>query len=492
MAITKLNSQAIPPNTIIESDLSYPLTNFSSTGIDDNATSTAVTIDANENVGINESSPDELLHVKGPDEVVIKIEATGSQAPTLYDGSPKLQLVPMATNGITGEAIIEAIAPSSFLHGSHLIFRAGKSPNQYDGTNYTGGSFSFHDGNTQVCSISDQGIEAANFKATSGGTTALSLTSTGRVTTGENLEVAGTITSGQIFASDTVTTGSPSNGAADFLSLLNNDTGGNHHIGIKFASADAGGNLRHGAYVTALKDGTWGDGTGSYPMHLTFWTRPASSGVQIERMRIQSNGNVGVGTNSPIAKLDVRGETHTTGIRIKRNDTSGINNPNDDYVTLSLADNDLNFVIDNDADGDAGNYRFFKRAANADVELCRIDSNGNVHADGNVVAYSTTISDERLKDNVQGITGALDTVDALRGVTYTWKQGSREGKRDYGVIAQEVEQVIPEIVHDTMMPLLGDEETVYKTVDYEKLCAVLISAVSELRAEVEELRASRN
>ena len=52
MAITKLNSLAIPDDTIVEADLSYPLTNFSSTGIDDNATSTAITIDASENVSM--------------------------------------------------------------------------------------------------------------------------------------------------------------------------------------------------------------------------------------------------------------------------------------------------------------------------------------------------------------------------------------------------------------------------------------------------------
>ena len=63
MAITKLNSLAIPPNTIVESDLSYPLTNFSSTGIDDNATSTAITIDSSENVGIGSVSPTALLEV---------------------------------------------------------------------------------------------------------------------------------------------------------------------------------------------------------------------------------------------------------------------------------------------------------------------------------------------------------------------------------------------------------------------------------------------
>jgi len=52
MAITKLNSLAIPDDTIVEADLSYPLTNFSSTGIDDNASSTAVTIDSSQNVSM--------------------------------------------------------------------------------------------------------------------------------------------------------------------------------------------------------------------------------------------------------------------------------------------------------------------------------------------------------------------------------------------------------------------------------------------------------
>ena len=64
MALTKLNSLAIPASTIVTDDLTYPLTNFSSTGIDDNATSTAITIDANEHVGIGITNPDAPLHVK--------------------------------------------------------------------------------------------------------------------------------------------------------------------------------------------------------------------------------------------------------------------------------------------------------------------------------------------------------------------------------------------------------------------------------------------
>ncbi len=66
MAITKLNSLAIPAGTVEPADIGYPLTNFSSTGIDDNATSTAITIDASENVGIGTTSTSSiqgLLHI---------------------------------------------------------------------------------------------------------------------------------------------------------------------------------------------------------------------------------------------------------------------------------------------------------------------------------------------------------------------------------------------------------------------------------------------
>ena len=65
MAITKLNSLAIPANTVVAADLSYPLTNFSSTGIDDNADATAITIDSSEQVGIGTASPSDKLHIYG-------------------------------------------------------------------------------------------------------------------------------------------------------------------------------------------------------------------------------------------------------------------------------------------------------------------------------------------------------------------------------------------------------------------------------------------
>lgn len=127
------------------------------------------------------------------------------------------------------------------------------------------------------------------------------------------------------------------------------------------------------------------------------------------------------------------------------------------------------------------------------AEDMRLENDGDLHVEGDVIAYSSTISDERLKDNVLTIDGALDKVCKLRGVEYTWNTGSRKDTRDLGVIAQEVEQVIPEIVREKKMPLIGeDSEETYKTVDYEKLTAVLIEAVKELKAEVADLKQQIN
>jgi hypothetical protein len=109
--------------------------------------------------------------------------------------------------------------------------------------------------------------------------------------------------------------------------------------------------------------------------------------------------------------------------------------------------------------------------------------NGDFHADGDVVAYSTSVSDAKLKNKVNTIDNALNKVKNLRGVEYVWNYGTRKDQKDLGVIAQEVEQVLPEIVREKEM-MDGDT---YKTVDYEKLTAVLIESVKELSAKVEKL-----
>lgn len=117
-------------------------------------------------------------------------------------------------------------------------------------------------------------------------------------------------------------------------------------------------------------------------------------------------------------------------------------------------------------------------------EEFRMVSNGDFHADGNVIAYSTTISDERLKTDIIKIDSALDKVGQLNGYTFTY---TTDGKKSAGVIAQEVEKVLPSAVSEKELPLKTDDGVAYKTVQYDQLVGLLIEAVKELSVRVEEL-----
>jgi len=103
-----------------------------------------------------------------------------------------------------------------------------------------------------------------------------------------------------------------------------------------------------------------------------------------------------------------------------------------------------------------------------------------IRCTGDVVAYYS--SDERLKENIKVLENGLDKVCQLRGVEFDWndKQDVYEG-HDIGVIAQDVEKVAPELVETR-------KHDGYKAVKYEKLTALLIEAVKELKDENKELR----
>ena len=117
----------------------------------------------------------------------------------------------------------------------------------------------------------------------------------------------------------------------------------------------------------------------------------------------------------------------------------------------------------------------------------RLYNTGDLHVEGNVIAYSTTISDERLKTDIVKIDGALDKVAQLNGYTFTY---TADGKKSAGVIAQEVQKVLPSAIVESKLPLkMGDDdETEYMTVQYDQLMGLMIEAIKELKAEVAELK----
>lgn len=115
--------------------------------------------------------------------------------------------------------------------------------------------------------------------------------------------------------------------------------------------------------------------------------------------------------------------------------------------------------------------RFFGSSGGATAYL---DNSGNFTAAGDVTAYS----DMKLKTNIKPIENALQAVEALRGVTWDW---IKSGSPGIGVIAQEVEAVVPQVVHS------GEDGTL--SVAYGNLVGILIEAVKELSAKVKVLEA---
>jgi hypothetical protein len=116
-------------------------------------------------------------------------------------------------------------------------------------------------------------------------------------------------------------------------------------------------------------------------------------------------------------------------------------------------------------------------------EEMRLENDGDLHVDGDVIAFSTTVSDVALKSDIEVIPNALDKVNEIRGVTFT----RHNGRTGAGIIAQELEKVLPQAVKEKLLPLQKDDNKKYKTVEYDSIHGLLIEAIKELSKKVEQL-----
>jgi ribosomal protein S11 len=226
-----------------------------------------------------------------------------------------------------------------------------------------------------------------------------------------------------------------------------------------------------------------------------------------EFLSVDTNGNVGIGTTGPGAKLEV--SSGTTGLNSIFTGSGGT----DTYIRVdggtsqqvglgvddtagwnsfvgTITDDDFDIRTNNAARVtvlNTGNVGIGTTAPDAALDVIgSIQSSSllggavNLTADvsGNIIRDP---SDERLKKNIVSIEGeeALEKVLGLRGVRFNWRKESNMGDQlELGLIAQEVEQVLPEAV---------SQGGAYKSVKYTNLVAVLIEAVQELYTRVEEL-----
>jgi len=262
---------------------------------------------------------------------------------------------------------------------------------------------------------------------------------------------------------------------------------------------------------------------------LSFWTSN-NSGTITERMRILGNGNVGIGTNNPSTPLYVVGSMKSeTGLYFNNTTTNGAFVWQEANKPLRFATNDIERL----RISDSGNLQFNRTNTSAEY----IEINQATNQDGGIVwqrnlgnrfqqtlngsdgmqfysygisttafvinyngsaslygALTQNASDRRLKKNITNIPNALNKIQSLNGVTFTWDNEIYKTDRtnDIGVIAQEIQSVLPDAV--TLAPFDLDDNGSsksgenYLTVYYEKLIPLLIEGIKELKAEIDEYK----
>ena len=191
-----------------------------------------------------------------------------------------------------------------------------------------------------------------------------------------------------------------------------------------------------------------------------------------------STGDVGIGTTAP---------THTNNYRFLQvhhaTNGGGILFSDGSKVRSAIYNGDNIVFWDVPSDGYI-DIRFSGSALPSGTTEFRFEADGDFHADGNIVAYSgTTASDIALKKNVTVIDHALDKVSQLKGVLFDWKR--EEKGSSAGVIAQDVEKVLPSLV--TNVDNLTDDSS-HKGVNYNGIIGLLVESIKELKKEIEELK----
>jgi hypothetical protein len=194
-----------------------------------------------------------------------------------------------------------------------------------------------------------------------------------------------------------------------------------------------------------------------------------------------SNNRVGIGDSSPDGLLHVG-----TGDNLDGTDVDIIIGGNSVNTRQSIirkkiqsSDRALEFIAASGSTSE--DIRFY---SDATTESMRLESDGDLHVDGNIIAYSTTISDVALKTDINTIPNALDKIDEIRGVTFT----RHNGKQSAGIIAQELEKVLPEAINESKLPLQMNDGKKYKTVEYDAIHGLLIQAIKELKQELNDLK----
>lgn len=101
---------------------------------------------------------------------------------------------------------------------------------------------------------------------------------------------------------------------------------------------------------------------------------------------------------------------------------------------------------------------------------------------GDIIAFYS--SDERLKDNIEIIQDPIEKIKQIKGVKFDWNNNTEKEGTEIGVIAQDIEKILPELV--------VNRENGYKAVRYDKLVALLIEAIKDQQKQIDSLKDGRS
>ena len=254
----------------------------------------------------------------------------------------------------------------------------------------------------------------------------------------------------------------------------------------------------HGIHVSGTKTGgstgirldeTWNEASSAfYGMFLNITNTASASSSSVLRAHVGGAVVFNVPTN---ASVEIGNSTHSTGPRltvyggagdsfIHRQGTSyrwglGYSSPTGTAAGFHIytAANSGKYIMHED-----GNHLLIWHQGTGNVGIgATTDPTERLHVTGNILATGdvTAYSDMRLKENIVPITSALDKVSQMKGVNYNFIES---GELGVGVLAQDLEKVAPELVH----------EGHYKSVAYGNLTAYLVEAIKELKKEIIELK----
>lgn len=252
-------------------------------------------------------------------------------------------------------------------------------------------------------------------------------------------------------------------------------------------------------------------------------TSPSATALTIQSagataMTVDTSQNVGIGTSSPTQKLDVNGSVNVANNMIVASGygynfaptSAGL------YITGNTTTNYMAFATSNsermriDASGNlllgtttlAGRFTCSWNSASQDGIVCRTTSatltgapvvfqnssggtSGFISQSTSAVAYNTS-SDYRLKKNIKPMDNGLETIGALKPVTYDWKIDGVAGE---GFIAHEIQAIIPHAVTGEKDAVNEDGSIKSQGVDYSKIVVHLVAAIQELTARLAALEA---